>query len=106
MRRRPTFASIADLTVRRGRWCEDERASPRLVCAPGQMVALAARGGRWLVPVYNVSEGGLMIRLPAKLLIGESVTVAFGRGRILAARICWMDGMRAGLAFEDAAQPD
>jgi hypothetical protein len=106
MRRRPTFASIADVPLWRSRAADDQRASPRLVCAPGQMVALAARGGRWLVPVYNLSDGGLMIRLPAKLALGERVTVAFGRGRVLSARICWMDGMRAGLAFEGAAQPD
>jgi hypothetical protein len=101
MRRRPSFSSITTVPVRRpSRW-DEQRASLRFVCGPGHVVALEARGACHLVPVYNMSEGGMMIRLPTKLALGEAVTVAVGNGTVLAASICWMDGERAGLAFRD-----
>lgn len=78
---------------------DDQRTSRRLICSPGQVVAMKARGTCHVVPVYDMSDGGMMIRLPTKLSLGEAVSVAIGKGAVVEAEICWMDGERAGLAF-------
>ena len=101
MRRRSPFSSIESVKLhRQSRWAE-QRSSLRFVCGPSHVAAMKARGNHHLVPVYNMSEGGMMIRLPTKLTLGETVSVALGQGVVVRASICWMDGERAGLSFEN-----
>lgn len=102
MARYSPYASIARMPLRRPtRWAEQRR-QPRFLCGPGQMVGLVVRDHLHVVPVYNISSGGAMIRLPRKLTLGERVRVAVGQGVLLDATIRWLDGERAGLGFTEA----
>jgi hypothetical protein len=97
---RPSYASIASVPVRRVPKPGEQRGSPRLVCGPGQVVALSARGETHLVPVHDMSDGGLMIQLPMPLAGGETVVIGVA-GTQHAATVCWIEAGCAGLAFCD-----
>lgn len=90
---------MATLPLWRASFWGEQRQSPRFTCGPGQVVGLVVRGHRHVVPIYNISSGGAMIRLPRKLRVGERLKVAMGNGVLLAATVRWLDGERAGLAF-------
>lgn len=87
------------MAVRRRVRVIDERWAERSACAPGHMAGLIVRGHRHLVPVHDLSAIGAMIRMPAKMTIGEMVTLVLGRGVRRDGAICWLDGTRAGIVF-------
>lgn len=102
MSRRLAYSSVLTLPIRRAsRWTELRRVQ-RFTCGPGQMVGLIIRGHRHVVPVFDMSSQGAMIRLPRKVSLGEQVTVAVGRGVLLLASVSWIHGGRAGLIFDEA----
>lgn len=91
---------MAMLPLRRASFWGEQRRTQRFTCGPGQVVGLVVRGHRHVVPIYNISAGGAMIRMPRKLRVGERLTVAMGSGVVLPATVRWLDGERAGLSFD------
>ncbi|QHL90961.1 hypothetical protein GVO57_09185 [Sphingomonas changnyeongensis] len=100
MARKEDYSSIGTVRIARSPRQSDHRNEVRVECGINQMVGLRCDDGHFLVPVGNVSPGGLMLRMPRQMRIGEEVAVGLGGGSVVSARICWVKGKRAGLEFK------
>jgi hypothetical protein len=92
--RRP--ASLANVSMKRMEVRRaDHRDDTRL--ATKEAVALRFRNCTRIVTVMNRSTGGLLVRLPTALRIGEQVRITFPGGRSREGIVCWYHSEKAGI---------
>lgn len=95
------YASLSGVSPKRRQLRDADHRGEMRVSSAKAMVALRFRGSTRLVPALNRSAGGLLVRLPMALRIGEQVSVLFPGGRRREAAVCWYHSEKAGIRFLD-----